>query len=283
MGQTELKKCLLGAIFIFCFSFCLLAEPYSNPAIERDLAGFFGLKQGQKVDVELAQSYGSVREKLPPLPEYVAGVAFPERGEIFIFRSQLGSYPFGSLEQVYAHEISHIYLYRAAGYRMPRWFDEGVAMRVSGEWGGKDDFYLALALPRIAYREFDLVALENDFGGTEGASRSSYAVSRAFVRDIFRSQGEMRQFVVLLREKGSFNEAFTLYFKAPPEILFERWAKKLPWWGPMFSILASTSSIWYMVVFLFLLASLVTFRRRKAWRKKWEEEERGQTKEPTIQ
>jgi hypothetical protein len=284
MDKKELKRLWYLSILIILSASSFNYFGYSDQKIENSLSGFYGLKPNQDVKIHEYESNSDLPKEFSFVPGYAAGVAFPERGEIFLFKSKLGSYPFGSLEQVYAHELSHVYLFRAVGQRVPRWFDEGVAMKVSGEWGGKDDFYLALALPQIAYRNFNLEKLEKDFGGgDEGAARRSYAISRAFVRDIFYSQGDMREFIFLIRSSGSFDKAFALYFKVPPEVLFERWAKRLPWWGPLFSILASSSSIWMFVVLLFLIASFIALRRRRWWKKKWAEEELAEREKPTIQ
>jgi len=259
-----------------CFS-------YSNSGIEKELCLFYGLPQGQQVRVH---EYGSVQD-LPPehssIPPYAAGAAIPETGDIFIFSSKLGTYPFGSLEQVYAHELSHVYLYRATGMRVPRWFDEGMAMQLSGDWGGRDDLYLALALPWIAHGKITIESIEKDFREGESSSRRSYAVSRAFVRDIFKYRGDMQEFILLVREKRSFEKAFQQYFDLPSGLMFERWAKKLPWWGPLYSMAASASFLWFLVVLLFLLASLVTLIRRRQWKKKWEEEEALEKEKLTIQ
>jgi hypothetical protein len=284
MDRKKLNKRLYLSALILIVFFAFKIFCYSDPKIENGLSSFYGLPPNQDVKIREYESNSDLPKELSFVPGYAAGVAFPERGEIFIFRSKLGSYPFGSLEQVYAHELSHVFLYRALGERVPRWFDEGVAMKLSGEWGGKDDFYLGLALPQIAYRDFDLEELEKDFGGgDEGAARRSYAISRAFVRDIFYSAGDMREFINLIKSSGSFDKAFALHFNVPPEVLFKRWAKKLPWWGPLFSILASSSSIWLFVVFLFLLASFITLRRRRWWKKKWAEEELAEQEKQTIQ
>ena len=251
----------------------IAALPYSNPEIEKKIAAFYGLPPGQQVVIREYRSHKDLPAEFSSIPGFAAGAADPETGEMFLFTSMTGSYPFGSMEQVYAHELSHIYLYRAAGFRVPRWFDEGVAMHLAGEWGGRDDLYLALALPGIARGNFSLANLEADFSRGESSNRRSYAVSRAFVRDIFSYRGDLKEFIVLLREKRSFQGAFLSHFSMPPEAMFERWAKKLPWWGPLYSMAASASSIWFFVVLLFLLASLVTLVKRRMWKRKWEEEE----------
>jgi len=282
VDRKELKyrhRFYIALLFIFLGFSCF---PYSNPKVEAEIRVFYGLPPGQTVTLREYDSQKDLPPRYSSIPSFAAGAALPETGEIFIFRSRLGPYPFGSIEQVYAHELSHVYLYRAAGMRLPRWFDEGVAMHLAGEWGGRDDFYLALALPGIARGNFSLANLEADFSRGESSNRRSYAVSRAFVRDIFKYRGDAQGFIALVRKTGSFDRAFIEYFNLSEEAMFERWAKKLPWWGPLYSMVASASSIWFFVVLLFLLASLVTLVKRRKWKKKWEEEEERdrQSREP---
>jgi len=268
-----LRTAKLSFFFVLLCLTGIASLSYSNPEIEKKIASFYGLPPGQQVVVREYRSHADLPAEFSSIPDFAAGAADPETGEMFLFSSMTGSYPFGSMEQVYAHELSHIYLYRAAGFRVPRWFDEGVAMHLAGEWGGRDDLYLALALPGIARGNFSLSNLESDFSRGESSNRRSYAVSRAFVRDIFSYRGDLKEFIVLLREKRSFQSAFLSYFNMPPDTMFERWAKKLPWWGPLYSMVSSASSIWFFVVLLFLVASLVTLVKRRKWKKKWEDEE----------
>lgn len=259
-------------IFILLFV-TVLYSGYENP-LQDKIAAFYDLKENYKVATKVLDKNDPIPDKLKSLPEYVSGVAIPERGEIYLFKMRTNSYPFGSIEQVYAHELSHIYLYRAVGFRVPRWFDEGVAMRLSGEWGFKDEIYLALSLPQIALSNFGLKKLEKDFSGYEGASRTSYALSRAFVKDLFVSDSDLQTFIKEIKNRNSFEVAFIKRFNATPDQAFKAWARKLPWWGPLLIFITSPNTLWLFILFLFIITIFVSIKKRLNWKKKWEEEER---------
>ena len=74
-----------------------------------------------------ALTYGGV-------PDWGAGCAFPERG-VVVLRNPVAAPDPLRMEDVIAHEIGHI----AAGrvlkrVHVPRWFHEGIAMTLAGEW-----------------------------------------------------------------------------------------------------------------------------------------------------
>src|ERR1035437_7961791 len=69
------------------------------------------------------------------------------------------SYPDGGLEEVLAHEVAHVLIHRASGgRRVPRWFDEGLAMLAARSWRLRDQTELALGVlsgPRVPLWKLD--------------------------------------------------------------------------------------------------------------------------------
>lgn len=263
-----MKKILPILLFL-----SVLCSGYENPLQEK-IANFYNLKENYEVKTIFIEKNENIPDELKSLPNYVSGVAIPEKGEIYLFKRRTNSYPFGSIDQVYVHELSHIYLYRAIGFRVPRWFDEGVAMKNSAEWGFADEFYLALSLPRIALSNFSLQTLENGFSGYEGASRTSYALSRAFVKDLFVNDNDLQTFIKEIKNSNSFEKAFIKRFNLTPDSAFKAWAKQLPWWGPLLVFITSPNTMWLFVFLLFLITIFVSIKKRIMWKKKWEEEEK---------
>ncbi len=207
------------------------------------------------------------------LPSYAAGAANAEAGRIIIISSRTGSYPYGDEVQTLRHELSHVLLYRSLGYSPPRWLDEGLAMRAAGEWGFSDDWYSALALPRVAAGRWSLDKVDKDFAGGEGAVRGSYALARGFVRDLFPNDESVTSFVLAARGAGSVEAAFRQRFGVSAQAAFSEWAKRLPWWAELLAMFTGPGALWGAVTALFLLAVLAAFRRRLRWRRHWEEEE----------
>lgn len=263
-----MKKLLFVTFFISFSLFCFSINE------EEWVADFYNISSdNREVKTVIIKKGDAIPQELMNVPRYVVGVAIVEKGEIYIFDERTNSYPFGSLEQVLIHELSHIYLYRSIGFKAPRWFDEGLAMKLSGEWSFTDEFYLALSLPKVALSNFELSKLEKDFKGYESSSRTSYTLSRAFVRDLFINDLDLKNFIKDIKNEASFEKAFIKQFNLTPDYAFKMWAKRLPWWGPFLYFLTSANTIWFFIVILFLIASVVTIIRRLKWRKRWEEEE----------
>lgn len=204
----------------------------------------------------------------PGLPSYAAGAAEPAVGRLVVVLSRCGPYPFGDAGQTLTHELSHVLLRRALGFSPPRWLDEGFAMRVSAEWGLRDEWFAALALPSVAHGSWRLERVEADFAGGESDVRRSYALTKGFVRDLFRDDEDLRAFLAEVRREGSVERAFQLRFGMRPDGAFQNWAKHLPWWGAWVVALSTPEVLWLVVVVLFLMAAIAAWRRR---RKKYEE------------
>jgi hypothetical protein len=220
------------------------------------------------ISVQIAATPGEAASQWPNLPPYAAGAAEPRAQRLVVVLSRCGPYPFGDPGQTLKHELSHILLPRALGFAPPRWFDEGLAMRVSAEWGLRDEWFAALALPAVAHGSWRLERVESDFAGGESEVRRSYALAKGFVRDLFRDDADISAFLSEARRDGSVDTAFRLRFGTSPDGAFRNWAKHLPWWGAWVVALSSPEVLWLGVIALFLLAVAAAWRRR---RKKYQE------------
>lgn len=220
------------------------------------------------IAVQIAATPPEAASQWPGLPSYAAGAAEPAAGRLVVVLSRCGPYPFGDAGQTLTHELSHVLLRRALGFNPPRWFDEGLAMRVSAEWGLRDEWFAALALPAVAHGSWRLERVEADFAGGESDVRRSYALAKGFVRDLFRDDEDLQAFLAEVRRDGSVERAFQLRFGLRPDGAFQNWAKHLPWWGGWVVALSSPEVLWLVVVALFLTAAFAAWRRR---RKKYEE------------
>jgi hypothetical protein len=216
---------------------------------------------------------------LPPgwrdLPTYAAGAADEPGGRIVVILSRCGGYPFGDADQTLRHELSHVLLYRSLGFRPPRWLDEGLAMRASAEWGAGDGFYTILALPMVARGKWRLDRVERDFAGGESSVRRSYALAKGFVRDLFKDDASVTDFILEARRDRSVDVAFLRRFGTTPDVAFAAWARNLPWWGEWVVTLTSPGVLWLAVTTLFLLAAAAAFLRRRRRLAMMDEEEPG--------
>lgn len=217
--------------------------------------------------VPIAVRVAALPSDIPPewsgLPTFAAGAADEPGGRILILLSRCGAYPFGDARQTLRHELSHVLLYRSLGFQPPRWLDEGLAMRAGDEWGLSDELYSALALPAVARGSWKLERVDSDFAGGEGSVRRSYALAKGFVRDLFKDDESVRAFVQEARRDRNVELAFIARFGMRPDAAFSAWAKNLPWWGEWLVFLTSPSSLWTVVLALFILAAFAAWRRRR--------------------
>ncbi len=120
------------------------------------------------------------------IPDWGIGWADPERALVVLKSPRIVAYPL-QMEDVVVHELAHVVVGRALGsVQVPRWFDEGVAMAIAGEWEGKETALGAAAITRTIY---PLGALEREFpAGARGAALA-YAESREAVEFLMRESG----------------------------------------------------------------------------------------------
>jgi hypothetical protein len=246
-----------------------LADPALQSELEDSrsaLCALYAVPQGPcdaPMEILVASRGGGLPPGWEGLPAFAAGAADPSAGRIVIFPERCGRYPFGDPAQTLRHELSHVMLRRSLGFPAPRWFDEGLAMRVSGEWGASDELYSALALHAVARGRWDLAKVDRDFAGGEGQVRRSYALAKAFVRDLFPSSGDLKGFLIEARAQRSVERAFLRQFGRSPDGLFRAWAKNLPWWGQWVVWASQPAVVWGVVTVLFVAAFLAALRRRR--------------------
>lgn len=197
------------------------------------------------------------------LPRFAAGAAVASRSAIVVVPNRTGRYPFGDIAQTFKHELSHVLIYRALGYHPPRWFDEGLAMHVAREWGSEDEWFLAFGLPTIARGESPLARIESDFHEGESDVRRSYALARAFVRELFENDYELQKFIGAARSRNSVEEAFLTRFGVSSDDAFRAWAAARPWWRDVAVAVSSEKVTWFFALGVFLLAGTLGWWKRK--------------------
>jgi len=101
----------------------------------------------RELEIFIAPSEDSFRELTRGvIPDWGTACAFPDRGMIVLKSPRIVDVWREHLEVILRHELVHIYLHRIAHGGVPRWFDEGSAAYMSGEWGLRDNLDLAIAV-----------------------------------------------------------------------------------------------------------------------------------------
>ncbi len=207
-------------------------------------------------------------------PDWGIGAAISDQAKIVI-KSPKFIYGGKSLGELIGHELAHVMLFRAAGKRrLPRWFQEGFAMYISGEWRLGQDILVA----RAAWTG-NLIPLEHmdglsSFKGPKAslAYTESYLAISSLVRrsDPFLISDFLEQY----RNRGDFN----LCWRKVTGKDYYSWL--MDWFNTIsrnyhFLLFMFDSEIFWIVfalaVILFFILKKLQNRRVK---KRWEREER---------
>lgn len=114
-------------------------------------------------------------------PEWGVAFAIPSERRI-VMQGRRASSAAGDPLQVLRHELAHLALHEAMGELPPRWFDEGYASYVAGEWGREEVLATSLALLLRGLPSLDSLEQRFHGGGTEAGS--AYALAYRAVSDM---------------------------------------------------------------------------------------------------
>jgi hypothetical protein len=235
--------------------------------------GLLGLVQpGEPIRVILAAEGSTVAKSTPT---WVSGFAYGSLGVVVLFPDRTPAYPDTSFDELLFHELSHVLAARAAaGHSIPRWFNEGLAMYLGRSWNLEDRSRMTWAL--LVDRKVPLATLDQRFEGDRGEMRRAYAVSGAFVRDLYHRYGSKvgAQILSDIALGFPFEEAF--YRRTG--IDFVR-AEELFWhshsiWYRWVPVLTSSATLWIAITILSLFAVKRRRDRTAEIKRQWDEEER---------
>jgi hypothetical protein len=179
----------------------------------------------------------------------------------------LVSDPLKSLRQTVRHELTHIMLSRVTDVEnMPRWLNEGMALRVSGELGRKSGWMIAAAKLRGAL--IPLADLDESFPETHEAASLAYAESLSIVNYIAETYGEeaLLRLIRLLRDQD-FESALETALGVSLAALNDEWVRGVKLTPYVVAVISGSFALWLMTM-LVILAFLR--KRRLARRKRWE-------------
>ena len=251
--------------------------PRSAPRVEAAghgwIAGLMELvgldEPGPPIHVVLAPESSEAARSLPP---WVSGYTDGVSSVVVLLPERTPSYPDGGLEEVLAHEVAHVMISRAAGgRRLPRWFDEGVAMLAGRSWRLRDETALARGLlfgPRVP-----LWKLDDLFRGDRSDVERAYALSGALVSDLVERRGTAVPRIVFARvARGDrFEEALRAATGETPIEIGARFEERQAVWRQWLPVLTSGAVLWFAISVLAIVAAV----RRRWSRVPLEDEPRG--------
>ncbi|MEO7920917.1 MAG: hypothetical protein ABIT01_15770 [Thermoanaerobaculia bacterium] len=198
------------------------------------------------------------------VPAWVSGYTDGRSDAVVLLTGRTPSYPDGALEEVLAHEVAHVLLYRAsAGHEVPRWFNEGLAMMAGRSWGLRDRTQLGLGL--LSGERVPLWKLDTQFQGDRVTVERAYALSGALVQDLLERHGNGLPRALLSRvARGlSFEEALRQATGATLIDVGESFYERQTVWRRWLPIVASTAALWFGIATLAILAAVKRRRRNR--------------------
>jgi hypothetical protein len=235
-----------------------------------DLLGL--ARPGPPINIILAAEASPVAQGTPT---WVSGFAYGNLGVIVLFPERTPAYPDTSFDELLFHELSHVLVARAAaGHSIPRWFNEGLAMYIGRSWNLEDRSRMTWAL--LVDRKVSLATLDQRFEGDRGEMRRAYAVSGAFVRDLFHRFGPKigAQILSDLALGFPFEEAFYRRTGVDFARAEERFWHSHSIWYRWVPVLTSSATLWMAITILSLFAVKRRRHRTVEIKRQWEEEER---------
>jgi len=236
----------------------------SADSIRDELTARFGRSVLENVHVRIARTLGEMATLAPagaPYPKYASGVAYSEIGLILLTLTPSVPSSLYDVGEVFRHELAHVALDDAigGGQRVPYWFNEGLAVHLSGE--SSLIRLKTLSTATLAGRLVPLGRLERSFPADELSAELAYAESADVVRFLLRQQDRERFPALITRIRDGESFALALrdaYGLDLPSLEYE-WREEIGKRYSFWPVLFSGSLVWAGVLLLFVLG----FRRRR--------------------
>ncbi len=213
-------------------------------------------------------------------PTWSQAVAIPAASTIVIRARTLRATGGDRLEQVLAHELAHMSLWRT-GDRLPQWAEEGLAMWVANERPSPHAFNTLARMAKLDTLP-SLRELEHDFPEHTAQAQLAYALSAAFIDWVAKTYGaeKLGRMLALLDRGLAFEAAFERGCGAPlrgSEIVFRRWlAARYRLWRDVFT----TEGLLALGALLTVLAFVRYRLRRRRWLRAMAAEEEAASTSP---
>ena len=201
-----------------------------------------------------------------PYPKYASGVAYSEIGLVLLTLTPPVPSSLHDVNEVFRHELSHVALGDAIGdaSRVPHWFNEGLAVHLSGESSLLR--LKTLSTATLAGRLMPLSRLEHGFPSEATAADLAYAQAADVVRFLLRQEDRERfpALIERVRSGQSFSTALRDAYGMDLTTLEHEWREDVAKRYSFLPVFFSGSLVWMGVLVLFALG----FRRRQQQSKK---------------
>ncbi|MBX3186150.1 MAG: hypothetical protein KF819_04005 [Labilithrix sp.] len=246
-------------------------------AMRIDLRAALGQPVLDRVEVRIAPTSSEMARLAPtlaPPPQYASGVAYPRAKLILLTMLAPRGADATDLDEVLKHELAHVALDEAVrGHHVPVWFNEGLAIGLSGERAV--DRHQTLWNATIRGTLIPFADLDRSFPADPSEVSIAYAESADFLRFLMR-RGDMLRFRAMIervRDGQAFDRALADAYAADLRKLEFQWRSDVERRYSVIPILAGGGVIWVAVIAALGWGYVRRRRRAKAILAKWAEEE----------
>jgi Peptidase MA superfamily len=246
-------------------------------AIKAELSRSLGQPVLSRVTVRVAPTVADMARLAPadaPPPEYASGVAYHGLHLVLLSLLQPRGAEAVDLDEVFRHELAHVALEDAVqGKHVPVWFNEGLAISLSGE--------LAMARTKTLWSAtlsgtlIPLSDLDRSFPRDNFDVSIAYAESADFMRFLTRKSDRLRFSAMIgrVREGQAFDRAMTEAYGSDLRRLELEWRSDLEHRFSVIPVLTGGGLVWVLVLGALVAAYVRRRRRSKAILARWEREE----------
>jgi len=229
----------------------------------QDMSSRLGAPVLGELHVRIARTAGEMTTLAPsnaPYPKYASGVAYPDLRLVLITLDPRHPNEHTDILQTFQHELAHVALYDAVkGHDVPRWFNEGFAVYVSGE--GSLPRLQTLWTASLAGNIIPLDRLERSFPEDAILASIAYAEAADIVRYLVRTQEQYRfdALVERIARGMQFDQALLAAYGIDRLTLESEWREDIARRYTFWPVLTGSTLLWVGIVALFFWA----YRRRK--------------------
>ena len=223
------------------------------------------------IHILLVENNSPLAHQVPP---WIVGYAQGVERKIVLLPDRVRSYPYGSLELVFLHEVAHVFISQAAqGQFVPRWFDEGLAMVSSDPWDLEDQARFLWTMFANGPRSFQ--EIDTLFHQDADSTKQAYVLSGAVVRYLIAQQGSTVPSRILsqLAQRRTFPQAFSQVMGQTIHAVEADFFTQQSFWSRWGPLLTSGGTLWVGMILLVFLALWVQRKRAQTIKKKWDEED----------
>ena len=245
--------------------------------MKSEIASAFELPVLERVEVRIAPTLGDMSRLAPvnnPPPQYASGVAYPRLRLILLSMLEPRGAEAVDLPEVLRHELVHVALEEAVGgQHVPVWFNEGLAISLSGEkrW----DRMQVLVKAALSGTLIPLSDLDRRFPSENFEVSIAYAESADFVR-FLNQRSDHQRFVSMInrvREGDTFERALGDSYNSDVRKLEFQWRGEVERRYSIWPVLGGGGAIWGVVMVVLVMAYVKKKRRAKKILEKWGREE----------